>query len=322
MLEIMLNNKQGSIWDISEIVSSVTWKTSRIGKASSLDLTLIKGGLYQDTSFRVNNGDIIQVKKGNQGIFCGYVFDISFGRDEEVKIKAYDQLRYLMSNAYYVFKNATATQILKKIASDTNLPLGTVEETSYVIPVLKEENQKYLDIICKALTLTLISNGKNFIVYDDFGKLALRNIESMVVDFAIGDESLMLDFDYSHNIDNETYNIIKLIRVSKEKNKAEVFPDVDKTNVAKWGRLQLVEKVDDGLNEAQIKDRLAQLKQLKNREQKKLRIEAIGDSRVRAGCYVPVIIKELGVSQLFLVEDCTHKFEGEDHTMTLELKVI
>lgn len=322
MLEIMIDNKSGTVWDVSEIVAGATWKTSRIGRAGSLDLTMIKGGLYQDKSFVINNGDIIRVQNDNQNIFYGYVFEISSGQEEDVKIKAYDQLRYLMTNDTYVFKNITATEVIKRIADDFGLKTGKLADTGYKIPTMVEDDKKLLDITCRALDKTLIGAGKNFVLFDDFGQLALRNVESMLLDFYLGDASLMTDFDFTRSIDNETYNRIKLVQDNKKTGKREIHITQDSANIAKWGRLQLYQKADEGLNNAQINELMNTLITLKNREQKKLSIDAIGDARVRAGCYVPIIIEELGINQPFLVDECSHKFDGTDHTMSLELKVI
>lgn len=322
MLEVLLDNKNGTVWDLSEIVAGVTWKTSRIGKAGSLDLTLIKGGIYQDKSFVVNTGDIIRVRKENTNLFYGYVFEVGFGQDEDLQIKAYDQLRYLLANDTYVFKNITATEVIKRIADDFGLKTGQLGQTGYVIPALVEDNKKLLDIICKSLDLTLIGSANNFVLYDDFGQLTLRKVEDMMIDFYIGDASLMTGFDYVRSIDSDTYNRVKLVQDNKKTGKRETYVAQDSANIGKWGRLQLYQSVDEGLNSAQINQLLNQLISLKNREQKKLRIDAIGDVRVRAGCYVPIVIEELGISQPFLVDECSHKIDGVDHTMTLELKVI
>lgn len=73
---------------------------------------------------------------------------------------------------------------------------------------------------------------------------------------------------------------------------------------------------------AQIKELLDQLMVIKNRESKSLKLDCIGDIRVRAGCYVPIVIEEYGINQPFLVNECSHRFDGAEHTMSLELKVI
>lgn len=322
MLEVLIDNKNGNVWDISNIVSNVTWKTSRIGRAGSLDFTLIKNGIYQDPGFKYNNGDIVTVRKNNQNVFYGYIFSIEGGKDEAIKIACYDQLRYLMANDTYVFTNVTASDIVRRIAEDFNLRLGRIDDTVYRIPAMVEDGKKILDIICKSLDLTLINSGVNFFLYDDFGSLSLRKCDDFLVDFIIGENSLMTNYASKTTIDSDTYNRIKLYQDNKDTGRREVYMAQDSNNIAKWGVLQLYQSVDENLNAAQINELLNTLSELKNRETKSLKIEAIGDISVRAGAYVPIIISEYGINQPFLVDECTHKFDGADHTMSLELKVI
>ncbi|MGO4371541.1 hypothetical protein AB4Z21_12230, partial [Paenibacillus sp. MCAF20] len=127
---------------------------------------------------------------------------------------------------------------------------------------------------------------------------------------------------YKRSIDSDTYNYIKVFQDNKKTGKRDIHTGQDSANIAKWGRLQLYQQADEKMNEAQIKTLVDQLLTLKNREQKTLSIEAIGDLRVRAGFYIPIVIQELAISQYFLVEDCTHKFDADAHTMSLELRVI
>ncbi|EHQ92132.1 XkdQ/YqbQ family protein [Desulfosporosinus youngiae] len=324
MLKILIDNKDGNVWDISQIVSDVTWKTSRIGKAGSLEFTLIKNALGQDAAFKYSNGDIVRVQEVEDGVnvFYGYVFSIEGGRDEAVKITCYDQLRYLMANETYVFANVTASEVIKTIAADFKLKLGRIDDTGYIIPTMSQNDQKLFDTICKALDLTLMNAGKNYVFFDDFGALSVRNIEDLLLDFIIGDASLMTDYSHKISIDDDTYNKIKLYKDNKESGKREIYQAQDSANMAKWGVLQLYQSVDENMNDAQINELLDSLVTLKNRESRTLKIEAIGDLRVRAGSYLRIQIQEYEINQPFLVDECKHYFEGADHTMSLELKAI
>lgn len=322
MYEVLLDNKNGNVWDISGIVSDITWKTSRIGSPGSLDITMIKGGIYQDVSFQVNNGDIIRFRYNNQNVFYGYVFSVDGGRDEAVRIKCYDQIRYLMNKDTYVFSQVTAADIIRRIADDFNLRTGQIASTGYTIPTMVEDNQTLLDIIDKALVYTLSNTGRIFVLYDDFGSLTLRDAEDMLLDFVIGDNSLMTNYVMKSSIDEDTYNKVKLYKDNKETGKRDVYIAQDRANMEKWGTLQLTQSVDEDKNEGQIKALLNQLISLKNRETRSLQIEAIGDVRVRAGCYVPIVIGEYGINQPFLVNTATHRFNGDDYTISIELKVI
>lgn len=322
MNEILIDNKDGQVWNISDLVSGITWKTSRSGKASSLDVTFVKNGLYESKNFKYNNGDIIRYRKDDVNVFYGYIFTIDDGRSEDVKIVAYDQMRYLLYNDTLIVKDMTATQVIQRVANDLGLKTGVLENTGHKIPRLAEDNKKLLDIIYKALDHTLVATQNMYVLYDHFGELTLRNAANMLVDFVIGDESLMVDYRQKRSIDSETYNRIKLVQDNKEAGTRDAYVLQDGANVAKWGRLQLYEKVDNNMNSAQINDRLDKLLQLKNREQKSLHIPALGDFRVRAGCYVPIKIKAAGIDQYFLVDECVHNIEGAEHTMELDLKVI
>jgi hypothetical protein len=323
MYEILIDDKRGNVWDISKIVTTgITWKTSRIGSPGSLDFSLIKGGIFQDVSFQVNNGDIVRFRYNNQNVFYGYVFSVDGGRDESVRIKCYDQIRYLLNKDTYVFAKVTAADIIQRIADDFNLKTGQIASTGYVIPTMVEDNQTLLDIIDKALVYSLQNTGVNYVLFDDFGILSLRNVEDLLVDFIIGDNSLMTNYIMKSSIDQDTFNKVKLYKDNKDTGKRDVYIAQDSANMKSWGTLQLTQSVDEDKNDAQINALLNQLISLKNRETKTLQVEAIGDAGVRAGSFVPIVISEYDITQPFLVDTATHRFDGDDYMMTLDLKVI
>lgn len=319
MLTVFIDNKDGNVWDVSQVVSDVTWKTSRIGKAGSLEFTLIESP-DQHPAFKYSNGDIVTVQLDSTNVFLGYIFTIDGGRDEAVQITCYDQLRYLMANETYVFVNVTASDVVRRIASEFQLKLGQIDDTGYVLS-MSQNDQKLFDTICRALDLTLINSGKNYVFFDDFGALTVRNVEDLLLDFIVGDASLMTDYSHKVSIDEDTYNRIKLYKDNKETGKREIYQAYDSVNMARWGVLQLYQSVDENMNYAQIDDMLKTLSTTKNRETKAIKIDAIGDIRVRAGSYIRIQIEKYGINQPFLVDECTHRL-GADHTMSLELRVV
>ncbi|MNI49567.1 phage late control protein GPD [compost metagenome] len=249
------------------------------------------------------------------------MFTVGRREEETIKIKAYDQLRYLTASDTYVFKNTTAAAIVKRIANDLGLKWGHIVDTKYAIPSMVEDGQKLIDIIDKSFALTTINTGSIYVFYDDYGKLSVQNVKDMMLDIVIGDQSLMTGFTFEKSIDKDSYNRIKLVRDNKKTGKRDVHIAQDSANIAKWGRLQHYQKVDESMNDAQIRKLLDQLVKSKNMETKTLKLEALGDSSVRAGCYLHVEIEELAINQLYLVEECSHKFSGDDYTLSAELKV-
>lgn len=318
MLELLIDNKDGTVWDVGELVTDASWKTGRIGKPGNFTFNFVK-----DADFKINNGDVVRVKVNSDKVFYGYVFSISQGREDEINVTCYDQLRYLNANDTVVLKNTTATQVLRKIAADFKLKTGPLIDTRYKIPALVESDKKLFDIICKALDLTLINTGKLYFLYDDFGQLMIQDTQNMLLDIIVGDESLAYDFKYKRSIDDDTYNKVKIVQDNKKTGRRDLYIAQDSATIAKWGQLQLYQVADENMNSAQIKQQLNQLLELKDRESKSLQIDALGDIRVRAGCYVHIILEELGVKQPFLVDECTHKDIGSpNHAMSLDLKVV
>ena len=61
---------------------------------------------------------------------------------------AYDQLRYLKNKDTITEEGLKASDLLKRIATDFRLNLGTVEDTGYTFETIVEENQPCL-IWCK-----------------------------------------------------------------------------------------------------------------------------------------------------------------------------
>ncbi|OAB46538.1 XkdQ/YqbQ family protein [Paenibacillus antarcticus] len=321
-MEILIDNKDGNVWDVSDISKDIGYRTSRIGKASSLEFSLIDEGIYQDKKFKYQNGDVVRFTDGANKVFLGYIFRFETGRNGEAKILAYDQMRYLNVNHTYSFQNMSATQIIQKIAKDFELSVGALEDTLYKIPAQLFDDKSLFDMICESLDKSLIANTTNFVFFDDFGKLTLKNISNMKYGFVVGDGSLMTDYTYSKSIDDDTYNQVILYRDNKKSGKRDIYKIKDSSRIKKWGLLQLTQSVDEGLNDAQINDILTRLMTLKNRETRSMKIEAIGDLRLRAGMYVNVYIERFGINKFFLVDECSHKNIESNHTMSLELRLV
>lgn len=320
-MELLVKNKEGRIWDISGIVTDISLKTARTGKPATLELTLVDSGVYQHPKFGISNGDIVQFSKDGMDVFYGFVFSLDTGSDEQIKLTAYDQIRYLLGNGSYVLQDVTASEVIQKIAKDYGLKTGLLDQTEYRIPSLIEDDKKLLDIIMGAIGSELQYKGKLMAFYDDFGKLTLHKPEAMLLNLVLGAGHYLYDYSLKRSIDDDTYNTIFLYKDNEENGQREFFPVSDKENVKRWGILHLYQKADDKANDAQIREKADNLLKLHNREKLSLSVQAIGDMRVRAGNFIYVLVADFE-TQLFLVDQCTHKISGGAHTMSLDIKVV
>lgn len=315
MIEFIIQSTTtGVAREISELIQGVEFSTSRIG-VGQLKFSMLKENILMD------EGSIVSFKRNGKNIFWGYVFSIDEKR-REYEVTAYDQIRYLKNKQSYLFKNKKANEVLEIIATEFKLKLGQLSDTGYLIPQQSEPNQSLLDIILKSLDLTLINAGEMFYLWDDFGALRISNVKDSFSTLVIGDESLLTDFSYTRGIDEDTFNQIKLVRENKETGKGDIYQAFDSVNIKKWGILQYYEVVNEKMNDSQIRERLNQLAITKNRVKKNLKIESIGDISIRAGSSIFVQIGSIRLNTRLIVDSCTHKFSGSQHTMSLELKVI
>lgn len=320
-MELIIINKEGAIWNVAGIVTDITWKTTRSGKPATLELTLADSGIYQHKKFAVSNGDIVQFRRDGVDVFYGFVFSIDTGSNQEIKLTAYDQIRYLLGNGSYVLQNVTASEVISTIAKDRGLRVGELEPTGYKIPSLIEDDKKLLDIIMGAVGSELQYKGQLMAFYDDFGKLTLRSPQSMLLKVILGAGHYLYDYSLKRSIDDNTYNTILLYQDNEQTGKREFYPVTDKANVERWGILHLYQKADDQANAAQIQEKADNLLKQHNREKVSLSVQAIGDMRVRAGSFIYVLLEEFQ-TQLFLVDQCSHKISGGEHTMSLDIKVV
>ena len=309
---------QTTIMDYSTAATDAELTTTRFDSPAKLTFTVL-----EQSGISIPEGSSVELAVDGLKMFKGYVFTASQNRDGEVEYTAYDQLRYLKANASYVFEAMTLPQIIQQIAADFDLTCGTLVDTGYAFPCLIKENTSCLDIIFDALAETIYMTGKIYVFYDNAGALSLVEAKDMYSSTLIGDKSLATDFTYRRDIDSETYNRIKLVRPNSETGMADTYIAEDTETQAKWGLLQYYDQVDENMNAAQIEQMCMQYLQYYNRVVQSLTIDALGVPGLRAGMIVPVRISavdSLSVSRLMLTEKVTHKFDGDDHNMSIEVK--
>lgn len=296
------------------VEDGIQWTTERVGSPSILKFTVIK-----DETIAFQEGDPVRLKVKGKNVFYGFVFSKKRNKHHHIEVTAYDQLRYLKNKDTYVYENKTASQFIQMIANDFGLNLGTIESTKYVIPTRVEDNQSLFDMIQNALDLELQNKSELFCLYDDFGKLTLKNIASMKLDILI-DKDTAEDFDYTSSIDEETYNRIKLTYDNEDTGEREVYIAKSSENINAWGLLQFYEKLQEGENGKTKADALLKLY---NKKTRNLKVnDCLGDVRCRAGTMVPVqlYLGDITVSSYLLVEKATHTFKNEQHLMSLNLR--
>lgn len=256
--------------------------------------------------------------------------------------------------------NRTAgTATITIVKNNTNHPYHIQGKTSNVFGWVDASS-----ITLESDSIPLIDQNYYFI-RDNFGILELNDIESNVKyrktdivgasskewtgnenyrynegylpesnPLIIGDESLLMDYDYELDIDRNTYNQIWLMDTVKDTSKTtdkgksskiNSYAEQDDESVKKWGVLRKIVNLKtnySGADEATKKkiEEYVKLSLLEGAQiNKTLKIEALGYNGVNAGDGFLLELKKLNVREMMYVISATHHYDADKHTMSLEV---
>lgn len=311
----LLIQHQGTVM-LPPVVESVSIEWERQGQPGKLTADIVKtpGLSFQE-------GDPCRFSVDGTPIFYGFVFEKARkgSMDQVITITIYDQLYYLKNKDTYVYSNKTAAAVIRMIAEDFQLNVGALADTGYTIASRVEDNKTLFDIIQTALDETLKATSQMYVLYDDVGKLTLKNIGDMKLGLLVDNETAG-DFDYKTSIASQTYDKVKLSYENKDTGKREIFIAQDGSSINQWGVLQYYEKIDSTANAKAMADALLSLYNTKTRTLKLK--DVLGDVRVRAGTMLVVMLGlgDMNLSSYLMVEQVKHTFSNEQHVMDLNMR--
>lgn len=295
------------------VKEGVEWSTQRQGSPGKLTFSIPVLGQ------ELEEGSPVRFQWEGKPVFYGFVFTKKRTRDGFWDVVAYDQLRYLKNKDTYVYVNKTAGQVVQMIAADFRLQCGALDSCGFKIASRVEDNQTLFDIIQNALDETLMNTRRLYVLFDDFGKLSLRDASALTLDLLL-EASSAQDFSYSSSIDSQTYNTVKLSRHNEEAGTREIFIAQHGENRNRWGVLQYFDTIQGSTDGKAKADALLELYNAKTRT---LSVSGVfGDVRARAGASLAVKLDlgDVSLQNYMLIESARHCFSLDQHTMDLTLR--
>ena len=318
---ICQNSITGVVYDATTLAENIQHQTQLGGQPGKLTFSL-----KQDPNnvIQLSNGSIIRFSVNGEGIFFGYIFTLSTDEKDGYKVTAYDQMRYLKNEEVYLTSGMTADQIFLQVCKD-NFPVvppnppryKVVTPSSFIVPEYLHDKKTLYSIIEYGIQRANIAESKQYFLKDKFGTLLFTELAQEKTDLVIGERSLLTGYQYEASIDKNTYNAVKIVRDNETTGKRDVWIEFDSSTQKQWGKLQMVEKADESLNEAQIKELAHNLMQLRNRETKTMKMTALGDTRMVAGSGFVFELNKLNLKQHMWITSATHTYVRDYYTMQL-----
>ncbi len=299
----------GKEFDISQLISRVTFRDLLNDGCSKLEFSFVNNGL------NFTNGSVVSFIYDSINIFYGYIFTVTKLKGNEITCIAYDQLRYCKARDTITISDDTAATLASKMCNYFNLKKGTISDTRYKLATDIMEDDTWLDIIYSAIDETKKNMNKKYMLRDEFGQICLRDIDDLQMNLVLGDKSLVYDFNYSKSIDSDFYNQIK-IGLNNDYSSNQNIIKGSSESISKYGLLQLYEPMYNA-NVSQARSQAETLLEQYNKESETLTLSCLGDPRVRAGSSFYGRLKDIAYDKRLIVRSVTHDFVPV-HTMEVE----
>ena len=314
-MEILVESG-GNIYDITEMCTDLSW-TDMLNEGSGiLEMSYIKNGLL------LNNGDVIRITGDTteDGIFYGMIRKVGGNKSEIIKVKAYDQLFVTKSKDIVVLEHGTLKTLVLQMGRKLSLTMGTLEEPGYILKTIASADKTWLDLVNQGITDTLTGSPEKdmYCLRDEYGSVCLWNIRNLQLPLVLGDNSLCTDYQWENSITDEYYNRVKVLWKDEKSGKMEMRTAEDQSAINRFGFLQYLETSQGIDSAAKAQERANNLLKLYNHETKTLKLDCLGDLRVRAGNSIFGSIEDIALNRRLIVKKVTHSFFPV-HTMKVEV---
>ena len=309
----IIDNQQ---FDISAFTGNITRADNIDSLGVELNFEYVNNSVYDSyTQFTaLRTGNTILLYDADELIFQGQIITLSRNSVSSYSVKCFDNAFYLNKNqAQIQFTALDVKACIEKLCQQEYLPCKV--DCDIPTKVTKIYNGETIaSIIDDLLKQATNDTGLKYRREYNYGSLYVNAMNNLKMIWQ--SKPLVSDFSYDESIDNLANRVVVIS--SSEKNKTVYAEAKNEESIKLYGQYTHYEKVDDkkkGKAQAIADKKLKEL----SRTFEKATITLLGDNYIRSGRIIKFEQPEIGLYGEYLVEHCTHSYNGSLHTMECEV---
>lgn len=306
-----LRNKK-YVYDITDLISSVSWSGSKNQASRKLDISIASSPFDGNfDGFSPELGDILYFYPDGvkHASFLGKISSISqTAGPGTISVSANDFMTSLLkSNVTLRFKDKTPEYISKYILNYLGVSVGSLAKTGIKLKKMIFDNENAYNAIIKSYYKAAKKVKKKFMPYMNGIKFCIgESGKDCGITLKIGTNVISSSFEQSSE------DIVNRVVVFDENGKnVGTFKEKDSEN--KFGIFQDTVSLSSGENAATAAQAAFR------RPTKEAKVDAIGHISCIAGRTIRLFDATTGLTGKFFIENDTHTFSNGIHTMSLDL---
>lgn len=284
---------------------------------SNIDTLGAELTLTTTINYTFSEGDIIILKSKDKEIFRGIIIDFETNTISTNDYKSCDFAFYLNKNqVFYKFSKQSASECIKKLLKDFNIPIGSIDNISFSIS--KIYNGKTVsDVIKDILEQVKENTGTEYYFEMIQGKFNLFNKNSLVAQYEVNNNTIITPPTLSRSIEELKNTIV--ITSNSDENATILYTVKDDSSISKYGKLQLIHSIGD--DEKSRKNTIASnLLKENNKASNTLKFDVVGDFNLMPCRIIKVSLDRIKGN--YRIVNVSHALKSGVHITSLDLEVV
>lgn len=303
--------------DVTELISKVNWSGRKGAAPRCLKATLLDddGIKHARVTIDCEEGYQCALYENDIELFRGLIVSQSQSGKKAMTFTAYDNMYSLANNKdSFSYKKKRADEIFRDCLTRTGLLPGDIVNTEYVIPELPKAKTTYYDVLLDALSMTYKATGIRYYIYSDKGRIHLLRRKEHALQWVVEVGTNITDYSYTKSIDKIRTRIRML-----SKTDAVVYENANTELEKRIGVFAEVTSAKEKMKKKEMKEVVDTMLAEKSFPTKSLQVSGLGITEAIAGGCVFTIIPHLNINRTFYIDEDSHEFSGNKHTMTIKL---